>query len=87
MKIIIPAVIVCLGFLFVPGLSAAGSDDLAESASWSAFIHKENDLLASVLYLPYMVGRLPIGLINGIFNPTPTTLSSIPPPAHRQPPH
>ena len=82
---IIPVVIVCLALLVVPGLSSAGSSEVAESSSWSAAVHKENDLVASVLYLPYMIGRFPVGLISGIFNPKPTSQSTIPPPAHRQP--
>lgn len=85
MKRIIPLLILCLALLAAPSASVAGSAEVSESSSWSAMVHKENDLLASILYLPYMIGRIPLGLLNGLIDPKPTSQSSTPPPAHSQP--
>lgn len=73
----------CLMVMGMPLTAAAASSDISDSSYWAALIHEENSLVASVLYLPYMILQIPVGIIDGIINPKPTSQSSIPPPAHR----
>lgn len=68
----------------IPMLSAAEREDVAKSASWSALVHEENSVLASVLYIPYIFAQLPGRILDGIFNPKPATRATMPPPAHRE---
>ncbi len=61
----------------------ACNEDKGGQASWSAIIHEENSLRASLLYLPYMFLKLPVAIVYGIIYPVPATQAPIPPPAHR----
>jgi hypothetical protein len=61
------------------GLAQAKDD----SAGLSAAIHEENSIVASVLYIPYMVFYVPVRIIEGLINPQPTTQSTVPPVAHK----
>jgi hypothetical protein len=75
--------IVCL-MVSVSSVSCYAADpEYSDSSYWSALVHEENSLRASVLYLPYMVFMLPVRIIDGIVNPKPATLGTIPPPAHK----
>jgi succinate dehydrogenase/fumarate reductase cytochrome b subunit len=73
----------CASIAFTPvsGISGAKSS----SATWSEVVHEENSIVASVLYLPYVL-VLPIHrLLEGIIYPRPASQSTVPPPAHRAP--
>lgn len=61
----------------------AGSAETSESAYWSNLVHEENSIVASVLYLPYLLLGTPVRIIDGIINPKPASQSTTPPPAHR----
>lgn len=68
----------------IPLVGVAERDDVAKSSSWSAMVHEENSILASVLYIPYIFAQIPGRLLDGIFNPKPTSRATVPPPAHRE---
>jgi len=53
------------------------------SARWSARVHDENSIVASLLYLPYMVALPFVWLVDGVINPVPTTQSTMPPQGHK----
>ena len=74
----------CLMAFSVPAICEGGSQD---SAYWTSLVNQENSLTASLLYVPYMIFSLPVRVIDGIQNPKPTTWATIPPAAHRVPPH
>jgi len=74
---------VCFVVISMPILIKAEGSDAAKSSNWSAMIHEENSILASVLYLPYLIGQFPYRIIDGIFNSKPTSRATIPPPAHQ----
>jgi hypothetical protein len=74
-----------LALIVAPVPVRAGSCDMSQSAYWSNLIHEENSIVASLLYIPYLIFAPPIRVINGIINPVPTSQSTIPPPAHRVP--
>jgi hypothetical protein len=73
----------CLALVVTPVTASAGSPEVWESAYWSNLVHQENSVVASVLYLPYMVLSFPVRIIDGIVYPKPASQSTIPPPAHR----
>ena len=73
----------CLVILTSPTLSVGGSPEITDSSYWSNLVHEENSVVASVLYLPYLFGQIPIRIIDGIVNPKPASTSTTPPPAHR----
>lgn len=75
--------VAAIALMLVPCIAGGGAN--SGSASWSAAIHEENSLVASVLYLPYMAAIIPYRFIEGILNPQPTSQSTVPPPAHRGP--
>lgn len=74
--------VLCFVVMSVPASALAGSSSSKESSSWAALIHEENSIVASILYLPYMAAIIPIRIIDGIINPTPTSMTTIPPAAH-----
>jgi len=80
-------IIICivLSMLSAPVASIAAGPEVMESSYWSKLVHEENSVLASLLYLPYLVGQIPIRIIDGIFNPKPASQSTIPPAAHKIP--
>lgn len=84
-KLIVVAI--CLMALSVPAISEGGSQQVSDSAYWSSLINQENSLTTSLLYIPYMLFSVPVRVIDGIQNPKPTTWATVPPPAHRVPPH
>lgn len=85
MKIALKMMSVLLVLSLMAGVAVAASPETSDSSSWSAMIHEENSLVASVLYLPYLIGQLPLRLIDGILSPKPTSLSTTPPAAHSSP--
>lgn len=71
--------------LLVTGMAVpvvAGFSSSDGSSSWATIVHEENSVVASILYLPYMAAVIPIRIIDGIINPTPTSMATIPPAAH-----
>ena len=62
-----------LAILASPLSSFAGASDVLDSSYWSKLVHEENSLVASVLYIPYLVGQFPVRIIDAIVNPRPTT--------------
>jgi hypothetical protein len=66
-----------------PAYCLAGSPEVSDSSYWSALIHEENSLLASVLYIPYIAFQIPVRIVDGIINPKPASQAVVPPPAHR----
>lgn len=82
-KIVI-GILTCAILIVVPhGLCLGGSSEITDSSYWSALVHQENSIVASVLYLPYAILQVPIRMIDGFINPKPTSQATIPPPAHR----
>ena len=77
------AIGLCLILVTVPVLCRGNSEEAQRSAEWSARLHEENSLMASILWIPSMILSLPIKLIGGIRNPKPASQSVIPPAAHR----
>ena len=73
----------CIIFMVTAVLFPAWCSADERSATWSARVHEENSIVASILYLPYMVALPFVWLIDGIRNPVPTTQSTIPPPGHK----
>jgi hypothetical protein len=78
------AAILCIVIALIPVGSLAGAQ-ASDSAGWSGIVHEENSLVASVLYLPYMALLVPYRIVEGILYPTPTSQSTVPPPAQRAP--
>jgi hypothetical protein len=74
-----------LAILAAPVSSFAGASDVLDSSYWSKLVHEENSLLASVLFLPYLVAQFPVRIIDGIVNPRPTSFATVPPAAHKVP--
>ncbi|MBI4962575.1 MAG: hypothetical protein HY913_04800 [Desulfomonile tiedjei] len=74
---------ICLVIFVSPTLCVGGSSEITDSTYWSNLVHEENSVAASVLYLPYLIGQIPIRIIDAIVNPKPTSMSTTPPPAHR----
>jgi len=74
---------ICLVVLISPALCVGGSSEITDSTYWSNLVHEENSLAASLLYIPYLVGQIPVRIIDAIINPKPTSMSTTPPPAHR----
>ncbi|MEJ2719083.1 MAG: hypothetical protein P8182_18450 [Deltaproteobacteria bacterium] len=77
----------CIMAFSLLAISEGSCQQVSDSAYWSSLINQENSLCASLLYLPYMVFSGPVRIIDGIQNPKPTTWATIPPAAHRIPPH
>ncbi len=73
----------CLIALSAPAVCSGDTSELADSSYWTKLIHEENSLVASVLYLPYMIVQIPGRIIDSIVNPKPATQATIPPAAHR----
>ena len=71
-----------LAVVMMPASVMAGSSSADGSSSWTSKIHEENSVVASILYIPYMVAVIPVRIIDGIINPTPTSMATIPPAAH-----
>lgn len=74
-----------LAILAAPLSSFAGSSDVLDSSYWSKLVHEENSVVASLLYLPYLVGQIPVRIIDAIVNPRPTSFATVPPAAHKVP--
>ncbi|MCX5871621.1 MAG: hypothetical protein NTY51_00040 [Deltaproteobacteria bacterium] len=55
------------------------------SAYWSTLAHEENSVLASVLYIPYIIFQIPVRIVDAILDPKPTSKATIPPQAHQGP--
>jgi hypothetical protein len=77
------AIVLSMIATIVPAVCVADVSEVADSYCWAKFVHEENSLAASVLYLPYLVLGIPWRCIDSIVNPKPASLSTIPPPAHR----
>lgn len=73
----------CLIAASTPAVCMGDASELADSSYWAKLVHEENSLVASVLYLPYMIIQIPGRIIDGIVNPKPASQATIPPPAHR----
>ena len=56
-----------------------------DSAYWSTMAHEENSVIASVLYIPYLVLQIPVRIIDAIVDPKPTSQATVPPQAHKGP--
>lgn len=77
------ALLLCLTMLALPVICHADASDKARSCWWTGFVHEENSLVASVLYLPYIILIGPVSIVQAIIDPKPATQGTIPPPAHR----
>jgi len=73
----------CIIAIWVPGHCLAGSSEITDSGYWSSLVHQENSLIASILYVPYIVLMVPYRMIDGIVSPKPTSQATMPPAAHR----
>jgi hypothetical protein len=76
-------VCLCLIAVSVPAICVGDGSEVTDSSYWSKVVHEENSLVASVLYLPYMLFLVPGRIIDGIVNPKPASQATIPPAAHR----
>jgi hypothetical protein len=76
-------IMLCLIAASVPAVCMGDASEITESSYWANLVHEDNSLVASVLYLPYLVIQIPYRIIEGVVNPKPTSQSTIPPPAHR----
>jgi len=77
------AIGLCLIAATAPAVCMGDASELADSSYWSKLVHEENSVVASLLYLPYMVIQIPGRIIDGIVNPKPTSQATVPPAAHR----
>jgi|GEM_PF-699774 len=73
----------CVVTVSLPVQCLAGSAEITDSSYWTKLVHEENSLVASVLYLPYIVFFVPYRIVDGIISPKPTTQGTIPPAAHK----
>jgi cytosine/uracil/thiamine/allantoin permease len=55
------------------------------SAYWSTLAHEENSVVASIIYIPYLVLQIPVRIIDAIVDPKPTSKATMPPQAHKGP--
>jgi len=55
------------------------------SAYWSTLAHEENSVIASVIYIPYLLLQIPVRIIDAIVDPIPTSKATMPPQAHKGP--
>ena len=55
------------------------------SAYWSTLAHEENSVIASVIYIPYLLLQIPVRIIDAIVDPKPTSKATMPPQAHKGP--
>jgi hypothetical protein len=83
MVIRILTLLVCLTLVAVPIIGHADAVEKARSCWLSGLIHEDNSIVASVLYLPYMIFLGPVWITEAIIWPKPASQGSIPPPAHR----
>jgi hypothetical protein len=74
---------VCIMILASPALTLGGSSEITDSTYWSNLVHEENSIVASVLLIPYVVGQIPIRIIDAVVSPKPASMSATPPPAHK----
>jgi hypothetical protein len=77
------AAVLCLMIASVPIASLGGEPEVTDSSYWSDLVHQENSIVASVLYLPYLILKGPIRIVDGIVNPKPTSQATVPPAAHK----
>jgi hypothetical protein len=77
------AIGLCLIAVTAPAVCLGDASEVADSSYWSKLVHEENSLVASVLYLPYILIQIPGRIIDGIVNPKPASQTTIPPAAHR----
>jgi hypothetical protein len=77
------AAVMCLIMVSAPVACLAGESEVTDSSYWAALVHQENSIVASVLYLPYLVFKGPIRIVEGIINPKPTSQATVPPAAHK----
>ncbi len=75
--------LLCLIVLAVPARCPAEVSETAKSCWLSGLVHEENSVVASALYLPYVILLGPVAIAEAIFYPKPATQGTIPPPAHR----
>jgi hypothetical protein len=79
-------VAVCLLILMTfPVASTAGGSEVTDSSYWARLAHQENSIVASVLYIPYLILQFPVKTIDGLIYPKPASQATIPPAAHRIP--
>jgi hypothetical protein len=79
----IPAAVLCVTLTLSPFACLGGGPEVADSSYWTALVHEENSVVASVLYLPYLILKGPIRVVDAIINPKPTSQATIPPAAHK----
>jgi hypothetical protein len=77
------AIVLSMIFVMLPAVCMGDVSEVADSYCWAKFVHEENSLAASVLYLPFLVLCIPWRCIDSIVNSKPASLSTIPPSAHR----
>jgi hypothetical protein len=85
MKYIIVTAILAAFLALSPVVLLAQPPDVPESSNWSKWIHEENSLSASLLYIPYMIVQFPGRLIDAIIYPKPASMATVPPAAHKVP--
>jgi hypothetical protein len=76
------AVLLALSFIAFSAPAWAGGS-VTTPGFWSNLIHEENSVVASVTYIPYMILKVPVGMVYGIIYPAPTTQATVTPYAHR----
>ncbi len=73
---------ICVLMAAFPMNCLAASPEVNDASYWSNVVHEENSIVASVLYIPYVVFVVPVRIVDGIINPKPASQARIPPPAH-----
>lgn len=64
---------------------AGASQQTDSSAYWSTLAHEDNSVIASVIYIPYLLLQIPVRIIDAIVDPKPTSKATMPPQAHKGP--
>jgi hypothetical protein len=75
----IVAALLSLALIAQTGLCFADGSEIWKSADWAQRVHEENSIAASVLFLPYIILITPVRIVQGIVNPEPKTLATVPP--------
>ena len=77
------AAVMCVTMTSMPIVCLGGEPEVTDSSYWTALVHQENSIVASVLFLPYIIFKGPVRIVDGIINPKPTSQATVPPAAHK----
>lgn len=75
----------CLLAVFLSGPVLGGQKDWQQSSWWTSLAHQENEVISSVIFIPYIIFKVPAGLIHGILYPQPVSHATVPPMSHSRP--